>query len=551
MDKHSETQFSHMSSAFKALALLSLLAAQPLAANGIPDENLDARLSCTSIMVGRKASADGSVMTSHTCDGGYRTWMRWVEAADHKAGETMDIYRGRMHTETPASMQGVEVAGQIPQVAHTYRFLDTAYPCINEKRLAMGETTIGGKDTLRNTNGLFYIEELQRVALQRCSSAREAIRLMGRLIREYGYADSGECLTIADTSEVWIFEVYGEGPKKKGGVWAAQRILDDHVAVSANIGRIGQIDLQDTVNFMASDNVRTVARKLKLWDGQEPFSFWRAYNGGNYLNESKNYSTREFFIFNTLAPSLHLSDDMEELPVSVKPDQPVNMQDVDRLLASYYEGTEQDYTSRMLIPDKSKKDTVDAEKSMKVSPLANPWMRGDERDLYVAMGDSSFNQWIRPVAVPFCAYSTVIQLFPNVPEGVGGVVWMAFDNPGESPRFPIYTGCQELPRLLSVCGNHAYRDDAALWRFRRANRLATVRWGDCRRTMEPARQYFIDRGARETTYVRNVYNELLRQGKVSEAATFLNGYTYDFLGAEVLKWDELYATYWQKFWPGF
>lgn len=533
------------------LAVLGVLAVQPMTSHELSEEEQHARLSCTSIMVGRKASADGSVMTSHTCDGNYRTWVKWVGGTDNPADTTMNIYKGRMHTETPLSMQGVEVAGQIPQVAHTYRFLDTAYPCINEKRLAMGETTIGGKDTLRNPDGLFYIEELQRVALQRCTSAREAIRLMGQLIREYGYADGGECLTIADTAEVWIFEVYGEGKKKKGGVWAAQRIPDDEIAVSANIGRIGQVDLQDTSNFMASDNIHSVARKLKLWDGQEPFSFWRAYSGTNYLNEKKNYSIRELFIMNALAPSLHLTDDVEELPLSVKPDKPVSLQDVDHLLASYYEGTDQDYTLHMMVPDKGKKNSENGEKPMKVSPIANPWMRGDERDLYVAMGDSTFGQWIRSVSVPVCAYSTVIQLFSDVSEGVGGVVWLAFDNPGESPRLPIYCGSTKLPGLLNVCGNHVYREDAALWRFRRTNRLATVRWGDCRRTLEPARQYFTDKGTREIPYVRSIYLDFIKQGKTEQGTEYLNGYTHDFLGAEILKWDELYATYWKKFWYGF
>lgn len=533
------------------LVAMGILFSSSIAYAEQPEEEPSARLSCTSIMVGRKASADGSVMTSHTCDGGYRTWMRWVSATDNPAGTMMDIYRGRMHTETPGSMEGVEVAGQIPQVPHTYRFLDTAYPCINEKRLAIGETTIGGRDTLRNKEGLFYIEELQRVALQRCSSARQAIRLMGNLIREYGYADSGECLTVADTAEVWIFEVFGEGPRKKGGVWAAQRIPDDEIAVSANICRIGEIDLKDTANFMASDNVMNVARKLRLWDGKGTFSFWRAYSGVNYLKEPKNYSTRELYIMSTLAPSLHLSDTIEELPVSVKPDKPVSVQDVDRLLASYYEGTEQDYTSRMLIPDKGQKDAETNEEGKKVSPVANPWMKTDERNLYAAMGDSAFARWIRPVAVSFCAYSTVIQLFSNVPEAVGGVVWMAFDNPGESPRFPIYCGSTSLPQLLSVCGNHTYREDSALWRFRRANRLATVRWGECRQSLEPAKHYFIDKGQRETSYVRSIYTDYIKQGNTEEATKYLNGYTSDFLGAEILKWDELYATYWKKFSYGF
>lgn len=88
------------------------------------------------------------------------------------------------------------------------------------------------------------IEELGKIALQRCTTAREAIRLIGQLVAEYGYGDSGECLTIADPNEVWHFEVFGEGPDKVGGVWAAVRIPDDHVGVSANISRISTLDLK-------------------------------------------------------------------------------------------------------------------------------------------------------------------------------------------------------------------------------------------------------------------------------------------------------------------
>ena len=87
--------------------------------------------------------------------------------------------------------------GVIPQVRHTYRYLDTAYPCLNERQLAIGETTISGRDTLQNKKGLFMVEELERIALERCSTAREAIQLMGDLVKKYGYGDSGECLTVA------------------------------------------------------------------------------------------------------------------------------------------------------------------------------------------------------------------------------------------------------------------------------------------------------------------------------------------------------------------
>ena len=504
-------------------------------------------LSCTSIMVGKKASADGSVITSHTCDSWYRTWMTVRPAADYKEGEMENIYDGRMHTEWVEDMSKVVVKGQIPQVSHTYRLLDTSYPCLNEKQLGMGETTISGRDTLRNKNGMFMIEELQRVALERCATAREAIKLMGELVKQYGYGDSGECLTIADTKEVWIFEIFGEGPDKIGGVWAAQRIQDDEVAVSANIPRISTLNLKDKNNYMASDNVFDVAKKLGLWDGKEPFKFWKAYGGPNYSGDWKNYSTREFFIYTSLAPSLGLTEDMEEMPLGVKPEKLVTVEEVARLLGSYYEGTEKDLSGRLKVAQRNRKtgemDTI-------VSPVANPWMRSDEIALYAALGDDKM-KWTRTVAVPQCAYSTIIQLRDWLPDAVGGVVWMSLDNPGESPRFPIFCGTASLPGVLKVCGNHRYRDDSALWHYRQTNKLATVRWGTCRKTLEPARDYFLKKGMRELPFVEETYKSILEKDGNEEAEAFLTNYTADFVGATILKWDELYRTYWRQFWSGF
>lgn len=504
-------------------------------------------LSCTSIMVGKKASADGSVITSHTCDSWYRTWMTVRPAADYKEGEMENIYDGRMHTEWVEDMSKVVVKGQIPQVSHTYRLLDTSYPCLNEKQLGMGETTISGRDTLRNKNGMFMIEELQRVALERCTTAREAIKLMGELVKQYGYGDSGECLTIADTKEVWIFEIFGEGPDKIGGVWAAQRIQDDEVAVSANIPRISTLNLKDKNNYMASDNVFDVAKKLGLWDGKEPFKFWKAYGGPNYSGDWKNYSTREFFIYTSLAPSIGLTEDMEEMPLGVKPEKLVTVEEVARLLGSYYEGTEKDLSGRLKVAQRNRKtgemDTI-------VSPVANPWMRSDEIALYAALGDEKM-KWTRTVAVPQCAYSTIIQLRDWLPDAVGGVVWMSLDNPGESPRFPIFCGTASLPGVLKVCGNHRYRDDSALWHYRQTNKLATVRWGTCRKTLEPARDYFLKKGLRELPFVEETYKSILEKDGNEEAEAFLTNYTADFVGATILKWDELYRTYWRQFWSGF
>ena len=520
------------------------LAAALLCLGGMNIKAQTPRDACTSIMVGKKASVDGSVMTSHTCDSWYRTWMSIEPAKDYPRDTIMSIYEGTMHTEHSKDMSGVKERGTIPQARHTYRFLNTAYPCLNEKQLAMGETTISGRDTLQNKKGLFMIEELQRVALQRCTTARQAIRLMGSLIKQYGYGDSGECLTIADQNEVWIFEVFGEGPKNIGGVWAAQRIPDDEIAVSANISRIGKLDLNDTDHFMASENVFSVAKELNLWDGKSDFSFWKAYSGGNYFDEPKNYSVRELFIMQQLAPDANFTDEMDELPLSVKPKESVSVETVSKLLASYYEGTDLSLSCKI---DSLSKGNGEVKLKGGKPLISNPWMRPDEIRRYAGLLNDSTMANIRTVSVSWCAYSTVIQLRSWMPDDIGGVAWIALDNPGQSPRFPIFSGNTELPMMLGVCGQHRKREDAALWHYREANRISSMKWGQTRKSLQKAQQYFLDKAQREQTFVERTWWST----DENKRTDFLNGYTADFFNATVGCWDELAKKYWRQFWSGF
>ena len=495
------------------------------------------RDACTSIMAGRLATTDGSVITSHTCDSWYRTWMNIVWPEDYPGDAVTTVYEGLMHTEHSQDMTNVHEKGKIPQARHTYRYLNTAYPCLNEHQLAIGETTYGGRQEMQNKKGMFLIEELARIALERCKTAREAIVLMGELAQKYGYGDSGECLTIADPKEVWIFEIQGEGPNKLGAVWAAQRIPDDHIAVSANVSRIGYIDTDDKENYLYSDNVFSVARKMKLWDGKSKFSFWRAYSGGNYFKEEKNYSVRELAIMRALAPSANLTDTVSDLPVSIKPDEKVDVQRISQLLGSYYEGTGQSLST-----------VVDSVAKGKKAMITNPWMRPDEIALYSALTNDTTMQNIRTVSVSWCAYSTVIQCRSWLPDEIGGVAWIALDNPGQSPRFPVFAGCTKLPAELSVCGQHRERDDAALWHYRKANRLATVRWGQTRGGMMDAQRYFLEKGKRELPVIEQCFQSMTDE---AERTRMLNGYTADFYGATVSRWDQLARAYWRKFWAGF
>ena len=495
---------------------------------------------CTSIMVGKKASTDGSVMTSHTCDSWYRTWMRWEKATDNEKGSTMKIYKGAMHTMSPSEINGLEVAAEIPQAPHTYAFLNTAYPCFNEKQLAIGETTFSGPDTLRNKNGAFLIEELERVALQRCDNARDAIRLIGELIKEYGYGDSGEAITIADTKEVWLMEIMGECPKKIGGIWAAQRVPDGEVGVSANIPRIKYLNRDDPDNFMCSDNIEKVAKKYGLWDGEGELIWYKAF-GSSYSN-GKNFREREWFIFNELAPSLKLDRDAEDLPFSVKPENKVDVRDVMRLLRSYYEGTDMDITRNLKIVDRNG-DTI-------ISPTANPWMGGNEQKVYNMLKPGTI-EFKRGTAMSWCSYSFVAQLRDGKPDEIGGICWIGVENPGQSPRIPVYSGCTKMPSCFDRCGHGHYDEQTALWRYRKANKLAQVNWGYAKDIMYKNILRYEDKAMEEMPELEKKVETLLKNGKHDEAVEMLNRYTADFEAATAETWKEMEHHFWEKFWTGF
>jgi dipeptidase len=509
----------------------------------VPEEETVWPDACTSIMAGRLATTDGSVITAHSCDGNYRTWVRINPPQEYPKGAKAKIYTGLLHNETPWDMRRVREKGEIPQVEKTYAFLNTAYPCMNEKQLAIGETTIGGRRELRNTEGMFYIEEIQRITLERCTTAREAIKLAGELIEKYGYCDFGECLTFADPKEVWHFEVFGAGPLVIGGVWAAVRIPDDHVGVSANIPRIAELDLDDPDNYMASENVFSVAEEMGWWDPDsgEEFKFWKAYSG------RKAFSTREYFVLSSVAPSLNLDRNTDELPFSVKPEKKLSVRDVMAFYRQTYAGTELDMTKNLMV----KKRRSD---EMMKSPVANPWMSYYLRNLLNTLKPGAVERQ-RTIAISGCSYSEVLQCRDWLPDEIGGIAWFSFDNPAQSPRIPIFAGVSKLPASFEICGQHSFRTDSACWWFRRANRLATVRWGDTKEFIEGAVKGFEDKAFTELPVIEEKILELYKNGKSEESVKkvkkYLTKYTNDFARAAMHKYWELGDKFWGMFSRGF
>lgn len=499
---------------------------------------------CTTIMVGKLASTDGSVMTSHSCDGNYRTWLEIYPHQKYIEGTMHTVYAGMLHTEEAWDMTKVVIKGEIPEVSETYSFLNTAYPCLNEKQLAIGETTIYGREELINPDGMFLIEELEKIALQRCKTAREAIALIGILAEEYGYGDMAECISIADPKEVWQLEIAGSGKGKPSAIWCAERIPDENIGVCANIPRISVVDFKKHDYFMYSTDLQKVAKNLGYWDGKEPLKFWKIING------KKPFAIREFYILSTLAPSLNLSFDAEELPFSVKPEKKQSPRDIMKFFRETYEGTQWDMTRNLFITVKEKdKDGKEVEKQVK-TPVISNWMNNDIRTLLNEIKPGSVERQ-RTIAIAGCSYSHVIQCRDWLPDEVGAIAWFSFDNPGESPRIPIFSGVLSLPSTFSICGQQRYRPDAAIWSFREANRLATVNWFKGRTLIEPSVQEFEDKAFAEIPSVEKIVAELVKEGKNDEAKKIVTSYTNSFAGAAMRKWEDLKITLWGMFGRGF
>jgi dipeptidase len=499
---------------------------------------------CTTIMVGRLASTDGSVMTSHTCDGNYRTWLEIFPHSKFEKGTMHPVYWGLLNTEEPWDMRKTLKKVEIPEVDETYAFLNTAYPCLNEKQLAIGETTIYGRSELRNENGLFLIEELEKIALQRCKTAREAIALIGKLAEEYGYGDLAECITLADPKEVWQLEISGSGKGKPSAVWCAERIPDENVGVCANIPRISDIDFKNPDYFMYSTDLQNVARKLGYWDGKEPLKFWKIIGGG------KPFAIREYFILSTLAPSLNLSFDAGELPFSVKPEKKLSPRDVMKYFRETYEGTQWDMTQNLLVTVKEKdKDGKEIVKQVK-APVVSNWMNNDLRTLLNEIKPGVVVRQ-RTIAIAGCSYSHVIQCRSWLPDEVGAVAWFSFDNPGESPRIPIFSGVLALPPSFAICGQQRYRPDAAIWSFREANRLATVNWSRGRTLIEPAVKELEDKAFEELPSVEKKVIDLVKAGKNEDAKKYVTEYTNDFANSAMKRWEGIRGELWGMFARGF
>ena len=152
-------------------------------------------------------------------------------------------------------------ADRCKQVANTYSVVGL----MNEHQLSLGETTTGGRRELVDPKGMLDYDALMLLTLQRARTAREAIKIVDELAREYGYRSSGETFSIADPNEAWIMELIGKGPDQKGIVWVAARVPDGMITAHANLSRITTFPLDDPENWLYSPDVISFAIEKKFY----------------------------------------------------------------------------------------------------------------------------------------------------------------------------------------------------------------------------------------------------------------------------------------------
>lgn len=497
---------------------------------------------CTTITVGKSASIDGSVMTSHTCDSRTtRTWIDVVKGKKHKPGSMRKVYGKTERTVSSHDLSNRELRGEIPQPDVTYQYFNSALPFLNSNQVGIGEATFTGKKIMLSDKGLIDYRELNRIMAERATSARHAIQVAAEVTEKYGFISGGECFTIADPNEVWHLEIIGPGKGMKGSVWAAQRVPDDHVGVNANASRIRQIDLSKPDYYMASKNVISRAVQLGLYDPESGGAFEFCYVYGS--RRSMASRRREWRVFDLLAPSLKLDPNGENFPFSVKPEKKVGPRDIMNIFRDTFEGTPFDMTKFMLVEEKDK-DGKPTGKFVK-SPYANPFMDYDMMPLFKVNG--GWNELgERCIARYYCTYVTVVQLRDWLPNEIGGLVWLGLDNPAMVSYAPLYAGIDNMPESYKICGRPGFNRHSAWWAFNRVADLAAQKWGHMRKDVEQVYQAFEKEAFDKQKEIEEKALALYKKNP-RKARRFLTEYSNQWMNKLVAAYWKLGDDLWSKY----
>ena len=434
-------------------------------------------MACTNFLFTKGATKDGSTMVTYSADSHvlYGELYHWP-AQDWPAGSMLDVYEW----DTGKFM------GKIPQVAHTYNVVGN----MNEHQLAIAETTFGGRKELESQTGaIIDYGSAIYITLQRAKNAREAIVVMTDLIEKYGWASSGESISIIDPNEVWIIEIIGKGEGEKGAVWVARMVPDGYVSAHANQARITTFPLEGKTSISSSKmnkiydpNITTVYSKDVIsfakekgfypQDGKnKDFSFSDTYAPVDFSG-ARACEIRVWAFFNAVNPDMaqywdyatgrNIQRDSKgyatnRMPLWIKPSEKVDVMQVMDFMRDHLEGTE-----------------LDMSKDMGAGPYECPY-RWRPMSFKV---DGKEYVHERATATQQTGFTFVAQCRNWLPDEIGGILWFGVDDAASSVYFPMYSASTEVPFAFAV-GNGSmmeFTNKAAFWVFNQVTNFAYTRY---------------------------------------------------------------------------
>jgi dipeptidase len=483
------------------ITIVGLAVALPLSADA-----------CTSILVSRGASTDGSVMITYSADAPFMPRLLHSPGGVHAKDATVEV----------KGWEDRQVRGRVPQAAKTWNVVGL----INENQVSISETTTGGRGELVYPSGQLDYDALMWLVLQRATSAKDAIHLIDQLVHEYGYSSGGETFSIADKDEAWLMELIGKGPGVKGAVWVAARVPDGSIAAHANYSRITTFPLDDPENWLYSQDVVRFAIEKGYYreSAGKPFSFRDAYHPDQSQFSKRAGGGRVWSVYRRVAPSQAFSPDYfrgvdgaEDYPLFIKPDHRLGVADVMALMRDHYEGTPFDMT-----------------KGLDAGPFGSPYrFRGLTWNV-----DGRACMWDRAISTQQAGFVTVSQSRRDLPNAVGGVLWFTPDDAYTSCFTPLYCSAKSLPESYVKGDHNAFSWDSAWWVFNLVSNLTYDRWSRIIPDVQKAQREQEGSLLKMQPVIEKAAAELAK-GDENLVRDFLTNYSVSTAEAVFRRWKEL------------
>ena len=486
---------------------LVLSAAMLLASSGA--------FACSNLIVGKKASVDGSVMVSYNADDyGMFGHLCHYPAGTHPKGSMRQIYdwdSGVYH-------------GEIEEAPVTYNVIGN----INEFQLSIGETTYGGREEMVDSTGILDYGSLIYVTLQRAKTAREAISVMTSLVEKYGYNSEGETFSICDPNEAWIMEMQGTGAGSKGVVWVAMRIPDDAICAHANQSRIGKFNMKDKKNVLYSKNVISYARKMGWFNGKDSEFSWKNTYAFPDFSGRRFCDARVWSFFNHYADgfdrylpwALGKDKDAEDMPLWIVPNRKLSVADVENGMRDHYEGT-------ALALDTTSIGGGIYEMPYRPTPLT-----------FTVDGKQYFNE--RPISTQQTAFTFVSQLRSWLPREIGGVLWFGNDDANMVAYTPVYCGNTVQPACYNTKGADAvtFSSDNAFWLCNMVSNMVYPRYSQLFPELKAVRDSLETSYFANQTSIEKQAADLYKTDKAA-ALKLLNNYSNTKADEMLASWKRL------------